>query len=214
MGSGSDIYYGAYCILDNKSGDSGVVVDGNMAVIGAELDWTPQLHVTLRGKEVPRVVLSRGDKALGFIPEQQFKRVKACLDAGWTCRAFTSLVIFDKLADRYLIEVALICYREEDEKTFSTFCDLVGDRIAKGEHPSVALSEKELSRVLESKGTWAQMKPAKLPEIKKGAALYKTKRTVTERAALAAAGKNKGCYIALVVVLVVIIAAVLLLLFK
>ncbi len=214
MSTDKNFYYGTYCILDKTSGDSGVNVDGNMAAIGGELDWTPQLHVTLRGKEVPRVVLSRGENALGFLPENVFKQVKKCLDAGWTCRAFSSLVIFDKLKDSYLIEVAVICYADEHATEFARFAELIAARIAKGEHPGVALSEKEVAHVLEAQGAWADTKPAKLPALKKGSALYKTKQTMTERIANAAASKNKGCYIAVVAVLVVIIAAVLLLVFR
>lgn len=214
MSTDNNLYYGTYCILDKTSGDSGVTVDGNMAAIGGELDWTPQLHVTLRGKEVPRVVLSRGKNALGFLPEPVFKQVKKCLDANWTCRAFASLVIFDKLKDSYLVEAAVICYAPEHETEFARFAELMAARIAKGEHPGVALSEKEIAHVLEAQGAWAGTKPAKLPELKKGSALYKTKQTMTERFANAAANKNKGCYLAVFAVLVVIIAAVWLLFFR
>lgn len=207
-------YYATYCILDNTSGDSGVTVDGNMAAIGGELDWTPQLHVTLKGKEVPRVVLSRGKNALGFIPQDVFKQVRKCLDEGWTCRAFTSLSIFNKLEDRYLIEAAIICYAPEHARELGKFTDLIAVRIAKGDHPGVALSEKELAHVLEAGGAWADTKPAKLPTLQKGSALYKTRQTVTERLANAAAGGNKGCYVAVVAVVVVIIAVVWLLFFR
>lgn len=201
-------YYGCYCILDHTSGDSGINVDGNMVSVGRELEWTPELHVTMRGKEVPRVVLGIGNKALGFIPPNVFKHVKECLDEGWTCRAYASLSIFNKLEDRYLVEVAIICYDDAHKAAFDAFCPAVAARIAAGEHPAVALSPKDLARVVESGGSWCGTPKAELPSLKKGSAYYKTKQTTAERVALAAASGNKGCYIGLIIVAAVIIAVV------
>ena len=201
-------YFGTYCRLDETSGDSGIIVDGNSWPIGSELELTPQLHVTARGKEVPRVVLGKGDKAAGFVPEGAFKQLKKCLDADWTCRAIVSLVVYDKLAEKHWVEAALFCYPEELSESMGVFVSNMAARIAKGEHPVVSLSEKELSYVLDSKGAWVQTKPQPLPELAKGSAYYKTKQTLTERLAWQAASGNKGCVVAIVAVVVVVVALV------
>lgn len=78
-------------------------------------------------------------------------------------------------------------------------------RIAKGDHPAIALSSKELEHVIESGGQWADVKSQQLPKLEKGVAYFKTKRTMTENLAYAAAAGNKGCYVGLFVVLFVII---------
>lgn len=213
MATRDSLYYGTYCMLEDTSGDTHVHVDGNMVVIGTELDWTSEVHVTERGKEVPRIILSRGENAIGFLPNEMRKRVQKLLDAGWTCRAFSSASIFYKLEDRYLTEVAIICYAPEHAREFDAMCSLMAKRLAKGEHPAVALSEKETAHVLSEKGQWADTKQAELPKLMKGAAYYKTKQTATERMALSAASGNKGCYVAVVACLVVIIAIVCLLVF-
>ena len=206
-------YFGTYCTLEHTSGDSEIRADGNMVVIGTQLDWTHEVHVTHRGKEVPRLILSRGQNAYGFIPAALYKRVQQLRLAGWTCRAYAATSIFYKLEDRYLTEVALICYAPEHAGELDAFSELIAQRIAKGEHPGVALSEKELAHVLEEGGTWADVKTTSRPQLKKGAAYYKTRQTATERMALAAASGNKGCYVGAAALLVGIIAAVCLLLY-
>lgn len=83
----SENYYATYCRLEEASGDSCVVLNANAVIIAAELTVTKQVHVTKRGKEVPRILLSRGKEAMGFLPDKVFKQVDGLLDDGWTCRA-------------------------------------------------------------------------------------------------------------------------------
>lgn len=202
------IYYAAYCQLEHTNGDSIINVDGNTLVIGAELTFTPQVHVTKKGKEVPRIVLGRGDQAMGFLPEKTYKHITKLLDAGWICRAFVSLAVFNKNEDRYWGEVALICYDKEHEDVFAPFVDLMVKRICKGEHPRVDLTPKEIEHIIEAKGQWAQTEELKRPKLSKGSAYYKTKRTMTENMAYAAAEGNKGCYAGLFVVVFAVIFSI------
>lgn len=206
--SDPETYFATYCRLDTSSGDSRVVVDGNTIVIASELTLTRQTHVTDRGKEIERIVLSRGDQAMGFLPDNVCKQVLRYLDEGWICRAFSSAAVFNKLEDEHWCEAAVICYRPEDEGTFNTFVDGLSARMAKGDHPAVALSPKELAQVMESQGTWNGYKSQKLPKLEKGSAYYKTKRTMTENMAYAAAEGNKGCYVGLFVVTFIIIFSI------
>lgn len=208
-----DIYYGTYCRLDTESGDSEVIVDGNATAIGLELTITPQLHVTERGKEVPRMVLNRGDMAMGFLPENVYRQVARLQEAGWICRAFTSASAFVKSTDSYWVEAAIICYQPDQADSFGPFVEATAKRIAKGEHPAVALSPKEQSLVVESKGAWCDTKEQKLPKLKKGSAYYKTKRTMTESMAYAAAEGNKGCWVGLFAVVFVIVFGIIWFLF-
>ena len=209
----NSIYYACYCQLEHTSGDSYIRVDGNTLVIGAELTFTQQVHVTEKGKEVPRIVLSRGDQAMGFLPDKTYKQVMKLLDKGWICRAFVSLAVFNKNEDRYWGEVALICYDKKNEDVFNFFTDLIVKRISKGEHPVIDLSPKEVEHVIEAKGQWASTGEVKLPKLNKGSAYYKTKRTMTENMAYAAAEGNKGCYIGLFIVVFIIIFSIIWFLF-
>lgn len=203
--SESETYYATYCRLEEANGDSCVVVNPNATTIAAELTLTKEIHVTHRGKEVPRVLLSYGKEVMGFLPDKVFRQVDKLLEEGWTCRAFVSAVIFDKPHETYWIEVALICYRPEDAAIFEPFVDAIAKRMAQGDHPAIALSAKELDHVIESGGQWAEVKSQQLPKLEKGMAYYKTKRMFTENLAYAAAAGNKGCYVGLFVVLFLII---------
>ena len=203
--SDPETYFATYCRLDEASGDSCVVVNANAVTIAAELTVTKQIHVTKRGKEVPRILLSRGKEAMGFLPDKVFKQVDHLLEEGWICRAFASAVIFDKPNETYWVEVAIICYRPEDATIFDPFVITIARRMAKGDHPAIALSAKELEHVIESDGQWADVKSQQLPKLDKGMAYYKTKRMMTENLAYAAAEGNKGCYVGLFIVLFLII---------
>lgn len=206
--SESDFYYATYCQLDTQNGDSTVFVDGNAVVVGSELSLTEQTHVTNRGKEVQRIVLSRGDQALGFLPDNVYKQVSRRLGEGWECKAYASAVAFNKPSESYWVEAAIFCFRPQDAETFERFISTIEKRIAKGEHPAIALSAKDLARVMETKGEWAQTASQKLPKLEKGTAYYKTKQTMTEGMALAAANGNKGCYVGLYLVVFCIIFSI------
>lgn len=202
------VYYACYCQLEHTSGDSCIQVDGNTIVIGAELTLTPQVHVTEKGKEVSRIILKRDDLPMGFLPDRVYKQVAKLLDEGWVCRAFTSLAVYDKNDKRYWSEAAIICYDKEYAETFDTFVDLTVDRMCKGEHPAVNLTPKEIEHVIEVKGQWADAEEVKLPRLSKGSAYFKTKRTMTENMAYAAAEGNKGCYVGLFAVVFIIIFSI------
>lgn len=204
----SEIYYATYCRLDETSGDSCVIVNPNAVVVAAELTMAKQVHVTERGKEVPRILLSRGDVAMGFLPDKVFGRVDKFLDEGWTCRAFATAAIVDKLRDANYVEVAVICYRPEYASSFEPFVEAMLKRMSKGDRPAIALSPKEAEHVVESDGQWADVKSQKLPKLEKGVAYYKTRRMMTESMAYAAAEGNKGCYVGLFIVVFLIIFSI------
>lgn len=206
--SENEIYYATYCRPDFVSGDSHVLLDGNSIIVGAELTMTKQVHVTKRGKEVPRIIVSRGDQAIGFLPENVFKQVDRCLDEGWICRAFSSLVAYNRTEEYYWTEIAVICYRPEDASIFGPLVAGLVRRIAKGDHPVVSLSPKELAQVVDSSGEWDGFKSQKLPKLEKGSAYYKTKRSFSENMAYAAAEGNKGCYVALFLVVFCIVFSI------
>lgn len=203
-----ETYYATYCRLDTQSGSSQVLVDGNIVVVGSELSYTAQTHVTDRGKEVERIVLSRGDQALGFLPEDVFKQVKRRLDAGFVLRAFASAAAFVKRDDSYWAEAAIFCYDPAEAAAFDRFIASTVKRIAKGDHPQIDLSAKEIQHVVESQGDWSKNPSQKLPKLSRGSAYYKTRRTMTESLALAAADGNKGCYVGLFAVVFCIIFSI------
>lgn len=177
-------------------------------IIGAELTFTHQVHVTQKGKEVSRIVLARGDQAMGFLPSKEYKKVTELQEKGWTCRAFLSLAVYNKLENTYWGEVALVCYSKEHEEEFGVFCGKIEKALSKGGRPAIDLSSKEVSRVIETKGQWTGIKEIKRPKLEVGSAYYKTRRTFAENMAYAAAEGNKGCYVGLFIVVFIIIFSI------
>lgn len=203
-----EIYYATYCRLDEASGDSYVIVNPNAVVIAAELTVTKEIHVTEKGKEVPRILLSRGGVAMGFLPDKVFNRVSKLLDEGWICRAFASAVIIDKISDVTQVEVAVICYQPDVAAAGDSFIDTLVKHMAKGERPVIDLSPKEVEHLVENAGQSNEIKLQKLPKLEKGRAYYKTRRTMTENMAYAAAEGNKGCYVGLFIVVFLVIFSI------
>ena len=203
-----EIYYATYCDLDIENGGSMVKVDGNVVVVGSELTLVREDHVNERGKESERIVLGRGDQAMGFLPENVFRHVAPLMDKGWTCRAFAAADVFDKRIDAHHVLAAVICYAPADAAAFGPFVDKIAHSIAKGEYPVIDLSAKAAAHIVDDGGASATVQPQKLPKLPKGTAYYKTKCTATERLVLAAADGNKGCYAGLAIVTFVIIFAI------
>ena len=213
MPDNNERYYGTYCKLENRNDTTEIKLDGNSVFVGNPAQLHVETHVTEAGKEKPRVIVARDEKmAIGFLPTGVAKRVIALSKKGWLVHAFPALVVFDKLNDSYWCEVALVAYPPEERAAFDPFVERLKERIAKGDHPEVALSDKQLDRVIETAGEWCDMPAAPLPSISKGSALYKTHRTQTESLAKTASNHGKGCMVAVVAVLVVVVLVILFLL--
>ena len=193
-----------------------VFAAGNIAEVTAKEELTAaladdsikEIHVTEKGKEVPRILLSRGDVAMGFLPDKVFNRVSKLLDEGWICRAFASAVIIDKISDVTQVEVAVICYQPDVAAAVDSFIDTLVKHMAKGERPVIDLSPKEVEHLVENAGQSTEIKLQKLPKLEKGRAYYKTRRTMTENMAYAAAEGNKGCYVGLFIVVFLVIFSI------
>lgn len=88
------------------------------------------------------------------------------------------------------------------------FINTLVKHMAKGERPIIDLSPKEVEHVIECAGQSNEIKLQKLPKLEKGRAYYKTRRTMTENMAYAAAEGNKGCYVGLFIVVFLIIFSI------
>lgn len=203
-----DVYFSAYCRLDNTSGDSTVDLDGNVVGIGRDLDVVPDLQITERGKEVFRVIIKQGDITLGFLPKNTGERVRERLDEGWVCHVYPTYVVYDKETEGFWCEVAVVCYDPAHADALDAFSAHLAKRFAAGDHPAIDLTPEELSTLVESGGAQLPTRTKALPKLSKKSAYYKTKQTTAEKAATAAASGNKGCYVALVAVTLLVVALI------
>ena len=202
-------YFGTYTTLKHTDDTTEIKLDGNYCVIGRELDFIAELRVTSRGKERPRVTIALNDKmAAGFLEPELAERILKLNNDGWDIHICPSLVIFNRPKNLYTCEVAILAFLPEQREIFEPFAIKIFERIAHGEHPQINLTNKQLERVVESKGAWCKTDELPISKLPKGSAVYKDQMTATERMAKQAAKRPVGCYIGLVVVAVLIIAIV------
>ena len=198
-------YFGTYTDLRHTDDTTEVKLDGNYCAIGRETDFVAEMRVTSRGKERPRVTVAATPKmAAGFLEPQLAAQVLSMEEDGWDVHICPSLVVFDKPKDRYICEVAIVAYPAAQRAAFEPFTIRLFERIAKGEHPQVKLSAKQLAHVEDSGGAWCKTESAPRPKLPKACAVYKDRMTKTERMATQAVKRPRGCYIALAVGVVLV----------
>ena len=203
-------YFAVYTTLQHVDDTTEVRLDGNLCVIGRELDFISEMRVTSRGKERPRVTVAiDGKTAAGFLEPDLAARVLEMDEAGFDVHICPSLVIFNKPKDRYDCEVALVAFPACEREAFELFTIRLFERIARGEYPQVKLSAKQLALVVESGGAWCSTERMERPKLPKACAVYKDRMTRTEQMATRAAKRSRGCYVSLAVAAVVVVLLVL-----
>jgi len=155
------------------------------------------------GKPVVRVESMRGYSLGTFDSDTSYKLTRAH-DNGMVCRAFVSAVVFAEERARFWGEFALICYPASEATTWETFCDNVARGIAKGDHPDIKLTDKQVHKVRESNGTWNDLRTMKYAKLPKGAVYFKKKRSVADSLVNQAVGGNRGCRAAAIVFWIVV----------
>ena len=150
--------------------------------------------------------------SLGAFDASASHRIRKAADAGLVCRAFVSAVIYAENNGLFWAEYAIICYPADNSDIWNTFCSNASRLIAKGEHPGIKLSDKEIHRIVESNGTWfdvGSMERAKLP---KGVVYFKKRRSTADNLVDKAVGGKKGCKVAAtifwIVLAIVVIALI------
>ncbi|MCD8200417.1 MAG: hypothetical protein LUD25_05665 [Coriobacteriaceae bacterium] len=210
MGAASDIYYGAYCKTEAKTSDMSSRLGGNAVIVGNEVPMSTETIVTERGKEIPQVTVGIDEEQpIGCLPQGVGSKVALLQGKGWECHAYPSVIGYNQNDQKFWCEVAVVCYSTDHKKEFDAFCKKLTQRLGKGDHPDIDLSNKLVDRVISSGGTWCEMRTLPLPKLEKGNVYYKKHRSAADRAANAAVRNPRGCYIAIAVVVVVIIIAAL-----
>ena len=80
--------------------------------------------------------------------------------------------------------------------------------MAKGRRPRVHLETKGVDQIIQSQGSWLPTDTVPYPAKKKGTALVKTHRSITERLVEESRKGNKGCYLFNWAFLLAVVAAV------
>jgi hypothetical protein len=198
-------YDGYYAVVETNSREGMSYLAGGEGIIGTKVDYC-WLDGCLQ-------LVTHAGQTIASLKADDAKRICEHLDKGWQVSLFLSLVIVDQVNHTHLAELACLCYSPEAcagdfTQAMETFTGNIAYRIAKGEHPGLALSEDQFVRVLESGGTWYLTKKVELPELQKGQIYYRRRRSAGEGLIEMAYQGKLGCKIAAIVFWVVFFVAI------
>jgi hypothetical protein len=148
-----------------------------------------------KGKPSVRVESMRGYSLGTFDSSTSYKLTRAH-ESGLVCRAYVSAVIFAEEHQGFWGEYAIICYPVEEQDIWNIFCDNAAQAIARGDHPDIKLTDKEIARVRNNNGAWSDFESMQYAKLPKGAVYFKKKRSVADSLVNNAVTGNKGCKVA------------------
>lgn len=201
----SDRYLGLYLTACEVTSDESKHLSSNESVIGAEVvlvfDEAMQVDEDGSGQGISAhpglvCVQSRRGYALGAFGAADSATIRQAHDKGMTCRAFVSAVLYTEEKNGFHAEFAVICYPKGEQAIWEPYCATAAKAFARGDHPDIKLSPKEITRVVQSGGEWfpaGEMERAKLP---KGTVYFKKRRSVADSLVNQAVAGNKGCKVA------------------
>lgn len=139
---------------------------------------------------------SRRGYSLGAFGAGISSRIRQAHDSGLICRAFVSAVIYAESAGNFWAEYAVICYPETEKSAWERFCDNASECIAKGNHPDIKLTDKQIAHVLDSDGSWFDLGSMEYAKLPKGAVYFKKRRSAADSMVDKAVSGKKGCKVA------------------
>lgn len=201
----NDRYLGLYLVAHEVTSDESKHLSSNESVIGAEVvlvfDEVAQDGGTGSDEGKPEhpglvCVQSKRGYALGAFDAADSATIRKAHDGGMVCRAFVSAVLYTEERNGFHAEFAVICHPADESAIWEPYCVTAAKAIARGEHPDIKLSPKEITRVVQSGGEWFpvdEMERAKLP---KGTVYFKKRRSVADSLVNLAVSGNRGCRVA------------------
>lgn len=155
-------------------------------------------------------LVSRFEERVGYF-DAEFSRKLSLLSAdGLQLRAILSFVAFTDHPDEghYWGQAAVICYSAAYEAEFDHFIANVATKIGQDVRPRIDLGEDAVNHIIESNGEWMPKQTVSLPDVGKGMAIIKRRRSVTDKLIEQGRAGNKGCYVLSWVFLLALVALI------
>ncbi len=108
----------------------------------------------------------------------------------------------------YWGQVAVMCYGAPYAAEFDEFVKNVAVKIAGDVRPRIDFDAEAVDKVIDSGGTWMPTQTVALPDMQKGMAVIKRRRSVTEKLIDQGRAGNKGCYIVSWIFLLAVVALI------
>ncbi len=183
-------YFGEYATFVPADKPSGELLQGADFVIGEELE------IEFRGEEA--WLKNRFGADAGKLDATVARRLRVCAAREWTCKAVLSAVAFSSEPDPgfYWGQAALVCFDPLYAEAFDAWLEAVRAKVADGARVQVALTEPEVDKVLESRGTWLPAGRAEVPFPEEGkSVILKDHRTFSENMIELGRQRKLGCLV-------------------
>ncbi len=210
-----DVYIGGYLLIDDVTKEESERLASNTCIVGMPVSITYDAETS-----VFKAVLSNGDP-IGTVHPKNKLAIREALEEGWTCAGWLSLVYYDNGDKLFKGEMVYQMFhvkpsQTKEQQNLEAYTQKTSERIAAGKRPDVVLTGTSWDQVVET-GDWEGDKQQPLPINTKrnsGLVVFKRKRSVSDKIALAAMSRHPGCRIALTVVVILIAALILFLVLK
>lgn len=210
-----DVYIGGYLLIDEVTKEESERLASNACIVGMPVSITYNAETSEF-----KAVLPNGD-SVGTVHPKNRLAIREALEEGWTAAGWLSLVYYDNEAKLFRGEMVYQMFHVKPSQTteqanLEAFTRKTAERLAAGKRPDVVLTGEGWDTVIET-GDWESDKQESLPIDTKrnsGLVVFKRKRSVSDKLALAAMSKNPGCHIALVVCIIILALIVLFFVWK
>lgn len=187
-------YFGKYVDFQTVSkADAGALLGADIAV-GDVCD----IEIELEDGVHKAWITNRQGQRVAFF-EPSFSRKLSLLAAdGLIEKAILSFVAFTDHPDEghYWGQVAVVCYAAPYDEEFDLFVKNVAAKIGADVRPRIDFDAEAIDSVIDSGGTWMPTQNITLPDMQKGVAIIKRRRSVTDKLIDQGRAGNKGCYVA------------------
>lgn len=205
-----DVYVADYVTIDDVTKEESDRLASNECMVGSSL------IIRATDEAGSFEVVSSAGNSIGRIRPKNKLAFRDALENGWTMHCWLSLVYYVESEKRFHGEVVYQFHKVKQSQTdaeaaLNAFEEGISQMLADGKRPRVKVTGNEYDQIISSGGSWRPDETEALPFATKrgsGIVVFKRKRSVSDKLALAALERNPGCRIALVAVLLVIVVAV------
>lgn len=205
-----DVYIGGYLLIDEVTKEESERLASNACIVGMPVSISYDAETGIF-----KAVLPNGDP-IGTVHPKNKLALREAFEENWTCACWLSLVYYDNADKLFKGEMVYQMFhvkpsQTKEQENLEAYTRKTAERLAAGKRPNVVLTGTSWDNVIET-GDWEPDKQQPLPIDTKrnsGLVVFKRKRSVSDKIALAAMSRNPGCRIALSVALILVAALVL-----
>jgi hypothetical protein len=210
-----DVYLGGYLTIDDVTKAESECLASNEAMVGNPLVISYDAETSTFKAALP------SGKTVGTVRPKNRLALREAFEEDWTRRAWLSLVYYDNSDKLFKGELVYQMFHVKQSQTkeqanLEAYAQKTADRLAAGKRPDVRLTGAGWDAVIEN-GDWEGEKEEPLPIDTKrnsGTVVFKRKRSLSDKLALAAIERRPGCRAALAMAVIVLAVLVMVLVWK